>query len=244
MAAKKKDAVVDSNEESVFKDDLVAKSLELIRDTKRPSTSSFQRRLKIGYEKASRLMDHLEAHGVIGPPKGADPRDILMDLDGALPEIPELPDFEPKKVEKPQPLKVLEDLPASEDMQVGDEFASVKHPKTVFRKVERMIDCELTQEEMLAAGKELADAQAELAEVEAELSDIKKDFKERISSIKQRAKEFGAKVRNGTESRLLQCEERLDYPSETYVLVRLDTGDWVEERKMSATELSDLPMGD
>jgi S-DNA-T family DNA segregation ATPase FtsK/SpoIIIE len=41
-----------------------------------------QRRLRLGYTRAARIMDELESRGIVGPGKGAEPRDILIDLDG------------------------------------------------------------------------------------------------------------------------------------------------------------------
>jgi S-DNA-T family DNA segregation ATPase FtsK/SpoIIIE len=67
-------------------DDLLEAAIEVLRSTKRASTSSLQRRLKIGYNRAARLMDILEEKGVIGPPTETGPRDILIDLDGEIPE--------------------------------------------------------------------------------------------------------------------------------------------------------------
>ena len=43
------------------------------------SASSLQRRFRIGYNRASNLIDQLEAAGIIGQPNGAKPRQILMD---------------------------------------------------------------------------------------------------------------------------------------------------------------------
>lgn len=67
-------------------DDLLEAAVEVLRSTKRASTSSLQRRLKIGYNRAARLMDILEEKGIIGPPTETGPRDILIDLDGQIPE--------------------------------------------------------------------------------------------------------------------------------------------------------------
>jgi S-DNA-T family DNA segregation ATPase FtsK/SpoIIIE len=44
--------------------------------------SLLQRRLRLGYTRAARIMDELEGRGIVGPSKGAEPRDILIDLDG------------------------------------------------------------------------------------------------------------------------------------------------------------------
>jgi len=68
--------------EEVFadKDDLVEEAIELLSKTGRASTSMLQRRLKIGYPRAARLMDELEDLGVVGPSRGGGKeRDILID---------------------------------------------------------------------------------------------------------------------------------------------------------------------
>ena len=70
-------------------DDLLEAAVEIIRQTKRASTSSLQRRLRIGYTRAARIMDILEQRGIVGPAQGADPREILIDLDGEVPTHPE-----------------------------------------------------------------------------------------------------------------------------------------------------------
>ena len=66
-------------------EELIEMSVQIIRETRRASTSSLQRRLRIGYTRAARVMDVLEERGVVGPARGSDPREILMDLDGEVP---------------------------------------------------------------------------------------------------------------------------------------------------------------
>jgi len=71
-------------EEAVLadRDDLVEDAIELLRQTGKASTSMIQRRLKIGYPRAARLMDELEDLGIVGPSQGGGrERDILLDLD-------------------------------------------------------------------------------------------------------------------------------------------------------------------
>jgi DNA segregation ATPase FtsK/SpoIIIE, S-DNA-T family len=70
-------------------DDLLEAAVEIIRQTRRASTSSLQRRLRIGYTRAARIMDILEQRGIVGPAQGADPREILIDLDGEVPAHPD-----------------------------------------------------------------------------------------------------------------------------------------------------------
>jgi len=63
-------------------DKLVPQALDVLRSTKRASTSMLQRRLKIGYNRAARIMEILEAEGIVGPENGSSPREILKDLEG------------------------------------------------------------------------------------------------------------------------------------------------------------------
>ena len=63
-------------------EELIEQCIEVIRSEQKASVSLLQRRLKIGYGRAARIMDVLEERGYVGPSKGAEPRDILIDLDG------------------------------------------------------------------------------------------------------------------------------------------------------------------
>ena len=65
-------------------DQLYRRALEVLQATKRASTSHLQRRMGIGYNHAARLIDLLEERGVIGPSKGAGPREILIDPETLL----------------------------------------------------------------------------------------------------------------------------------------------------------------
>ena len=62
-------------------DELLPNAMEVLRTTKRASTSMLQRRLRIGYNRAARIMEILENRGIVGPENGAQPREILADLD-------------------------------------------------------------------------------------------------------------------------------------------------------------------
>jgi S-DNA-T family DNA segregation ATPase FtsK/SpoIIIE len=63
-------------------EDLIQQCIEVIRSEQKASVSLMQRRLRLGYTRAARIMDELELRGIVGPSKGAEPRDILIDLDG------------------------------------------------------------------------------------------------------------------------------------------------------------------
>src|SRR6266576_3521245 len=77
-ASAPEDEVTEEDEE------LVEKCLEIIRQEKRASTSLLQRRLRLGYTRAARIVDILEQRGILGPGEGAKPREILVDLDAAV----------------------------------------------------------------------------------------------------------------------------------------------------------------
>ncbi len=60
---------------------LVEECIEIMRQEKKASTSLFQRRLRLGYTRAARILDILEARGYVAAGEGAKPREILVDLD-------------------------------------------------------------------------------------------------------------------------------------------------------------------
>ncbi len=62
-------------------EELFNQALDVIKSTKRASTSMIQRRLRIGYNRAARIMDLMEDKGIVGPENGSSPREILKDLD-------------------------------------------------------------------------------------------------------------------------------------------------------------------
>ena len=70
---------VDINAVSNMRDDLFDEAVRLISEHQQASTSFLQRRLKVGYSRAARLMDELEAAGIVGPIEGAKPRQILVE---------------------------------------------------------------------------------------------------------------------------------------------------------------------
>jgi S-DNA-T family DNA segregation ATPase FtsK/SpoIIIE len=72
----------EANGSSNQDEELIEQCIEVIRTEQKASVSLLQRRLRLGYTRAARLMDELEDRGIVGPSKGAEPRDILMDLDG------------------------------------------------------------------------------------------------------------------------------------------------------------------
>lgn len=62
-------------------DELFRQAFDVLKSTRRASTSMMQRRLRIGYNRAARIMDLMEDKGIVGPENGSSPREILVDLD-------------------------------------------------------------------------------------------------------------------------------------------------------------------
>jgi S-DNA-T family DNA segregation ATPase FtsK/SpoIIIE len=58
-------------------DPLMDKALDVIVTAGKASASYLQRRLKIGYNRAARLIEHMEMKGIVGPANGSKPRDII-----------------------------------------------------------------------------------------------------------------------------------------------------------------------
>ena len=59
-------------------DELLPQAVEVLLDTKQASVSMLQRRLKLGYSRAARLVDQMEELGIVGPFEGSKPRQLLI----------------------------------------------------------------------------------------------------------------------------------------------------------------------
>ncbi|MBI2627824.1 MAG: DNA translocase FtsK 4TM domain-containing protein [Candidatus Niyogibacteria bacterium] len=71
-------SIFDEMEDEKEEDELYEQAREIVVQAKRASTSYLQRRLRLGYARAARLMDVLEEKGVVGPADGAKPREVLI----------------------------------------------------------------------------------------------------------------------------------------------------------------------
>ena len=63
-------------------DPLIWEAAHIVVESQLGSTSGLQRRLKVGYARAGRIMDMLEEKGIVGPPDGSKPREVLLDEEG------------------------------------------------------------------------------------------------------------------------------------------------------------------
>ena len=75
-------ASASSGHEPSDDDPLIWEAAQIVVESQLGSTSGLQRRLKVGYARAGRIMDMLEEKGVVGPPDGSKPREVLLDEEG------------------------------------------------------------------------------------------------------------------------------------------------------------------
>jgi S-DNA-T family DNA segregation ATPase FtsK/SpoIIIE len=70
---------VEEGEGEEVQDELYREAKELVLSRGRASTSYLQRKLAIGYNRAARIMEQLEKEGIVGPPRGSKPREVLIE---------------------------------------------------------------------------------------------------------------------------------------------------------------------
>lgn len=97
-------------------DDLYEEAKQVVIQSKKASASLLQRRLRVGYARAARLIDLLEEQGVVGPGEGAKPREILVgsdednEMDGSYEDSPqEMAGQDASEERKPDLLDIAEE---------------------------------------------------------------------------------------------------------------------------------------
>ncbi len=81
-----------SNDGGQAEDDMYEDAKQCVIESGKASASLLQRRLRVGYARAARLLDILEEKGIIGPGEGAKPREVFVGRDGAVTEATLTPD--------------------------------------------------------------------------------------------------------------------------------------------------------
>ena len=78
LATKDKGSQAANDDGGEAKDEMLPKAIEVVVEAGQASTSLLQRRLKLGYARAARIMDEMETMGIIGPYEGSKPRQVLI----------------------------------------------------------------------------------------------------------------------------------------------------------------------
>ena len=83
-SSKDKDREEESGSSAGDYDEMLPQAVEAILETRQCSVSMLQRRVKLGYSRAARIVDQMEELGIVGPYEGAKPRSVLVDRNGWL----------------------------------------------------------------------------------------------------------------------------------------------------------------
>ena len=99
------------NSDELDGDEMLPQAVDVILETKQASVSMLQRRLKLGYARAARIVDEMEEKGIVGPFQGSKPRDILITKE----------QWEAMKAGKPAQMD-FDDFAEDEDLGVPEDF--------------------------------------------------------------------------------------------------------------------------
>lgn len=120
-------------------DELIPKAKEIVVNSQKASASLLQRRLRIGYARAARILDIMEEQGFIGPANGAKPREILIDqeqyeagLSNSTDDI--VDDYEEERFTNDVPEEDDEDTDDDDDVEVDDDDESDSEPEETDEK--------------------------------------------------------------------------------------------------------------
>lgn len=113
------------------------------------------------------------------------------------------------------------------------------------RDVVKTLPVKLTTKELLAAGREQADAQEELRDTEGQMKAAADEYKGKIKAITWKIVRLANLVRAGYEHREVKCEQVYDYEEGRVKIMRLDTAEIVEDRPLRQDEQQmSLPMSE
>lgn len=104
-------------------------------------------------------------------------------------------------------------------------------------KIKEYLKCVLTEQEIKESGAQLAKSYSDMSELEDAKKSIVSDFKARIDKMAADISGFARKIQNGYEFRNVECEEVRDYDEKFVEVIRLDTGETLRTRVMTADEL-------
>lgn len=100
----------------------------------------------------------------------------------------------------------------------------------------RQLRCNFGPDEMLAMTRGLCDAIQEQDRLNEELASIKADYKGQLGKVATQIGDLVAKLTAGCETKGVRCEKHIDFAGNIARVVRLDTGEIVEERALLSSE--------
>lgn len=117
--------------------------------------------------------------------------------------------------------------------------------RTKTTKETRLLQVPLTQEEQLAAGKKLAEAVRTLTNCQAQAKSAASQFKAKIDEMQAKINGLQILISDGHELRNVPCVNVMDYTDVKVIVTRTDTGEIVEERRLTEDEKqSTIPFDD
>ncbi len=152
-------------------DPLLSEAKDIIRESGKASASLLQRRLKIGYARAARILDLLEDQGVIGPADGAKPREVFLDKLQGITSV----EFAAKEYGLEGELVPADNLDYTEEEEEDDGAT-----KVVFQTEEPEEETEPTQDLE-------TDQPDQEEEIEVEESEITEDEGQEVETVKKKA---------------------------------------------------------
>ena len=81
QAAMEKQKKTGLPEDAPDDDPMLEEAIRVVVENGQASTSLLQRRLKLGYARAARIIDEMEQRGIVGPYEGSKPRKVLISMD-------------------------------------------------------------------------------------------------------------------------------------------------------------------
>ncbi len=126
----------------------------------------------------------------------------------------------------------------------GGPAAPTPRPEKMMAKIFETLKCDLTDEELLETGRQLARAQSNLTHAEANKKQIDARLKGEIDGYRLQAAELSERVNTGYELRAVECKEVPDRLNLNVQIIRMDTGELVRQRAMTEREREQLlPFG-
>ena len=201
-------------------DPLLGEAMEVIRQSGKASASLLQRRLKLGYARAARILDILEERGIIGPSDGAKPREVFLDSLGGVGAV----EFAAREHELTGELiggqiESLEDEPSftaftrsgdatSGESQSDDDSEEIVGPTEDFVDDQPVTDelADNSVEEIRDNDDDLAEDEVEDESVEGAVEDVDEPLADDDEEVAAAEEELEAKKKN-TSKKLFADDE-------------------------------------